>query len=243
MDEELKSIWKSEFGNNFFAPKMMIVGTEASEEVTISANLAGIELRLLKGAIELELNFTNINQIAEKLDQWDSFLKSGNRTIIERHRWVEEIFKKIRDFVDNYGNEDISTIGSLCKTSLKNSYVRGQAFPFVNIPIRYQEKELLGFYEYFSDELSFDESYIYCDFIIEHSYYAINKDDETLKKTVKKAKEVLRQKGYNIIAFDSGMATIKIERKILEQDEEFNKLLKRLIDDAITIQKEIILEG
>jgi hypothetical protein len=162
---------------------------------------------------------------------------------MERHRWVEEIFGKIRSFVDDYEDEDITTISSLCKTSLKNSYVRGQAFPFVNIPIRYQEKELLGFYEYFSDELFFDESYIYCDFVIEHSYYSINKDDETMKRTVRKAKEVLKQKGYNIIAFDSGMATIKIERRILEQDGELSKLLKRLIDDAIAIQKEIIIEG
>lgn len=243
MDEELKSIWRNEFGNNFFAPKMIIVGTDASEEVIISANLAGIELKLLKGANAMELNFANINQIAEKLNQWDNFLKSGNRTIIERHNWVEEIFGKIRDFVNRYGNEDISTINSLCKTSLKNSYVRGQAFPFINIPIRYQDKELLGFYEYCGSELPFDESFIYCDFIIEHSYYSTNKDDETMKETVRRTKEILQQKGYDIIAYESGMATIRIERKFLENNEEFNKLLKKLFDDALTIQKEIILEG
>lgn len=243
MDEGLQSLWRNEFEKNYFAPKMIVVGMTASEEVVLSANLAGIELRLLKGTEVLEVSFAGINRISEKLDQWDSFLKSGNRTIIERHKWVERIFEKIKSFVDNYGNDDISTIGSLCKTSLKNSYVRGQAFPFINIPIRFQDKELLGFYEYFSDELCFDDQYIYCDFIIEHSYYALNKDEETMNKIVAKAEKMLQQMGYNIVAFDSGMATVKIERRILEQDNELVALLQKLLDDAIAIQNEIALES
>ncbi|MGI5921298.1 MAG: hypothetical protein ACOX6I_06135 [Syntrophomonadaceae bacterium] len=242
MDENLRSAWQTEFGPNFFSPKLLLIGTEANEEVIISANLAGIEIRLLKGLEALELNFAGINQIAEKLTQWDKFLKSGNRTIIDRNQWVEEIYAKIRHFVDNYGNEDIATISSLCRTSLKNSYVRGQAFPFLNIPIRYQDKELLGFYEYCNSELCFDEHFIYCDFIIEPSYYSTNKDDQTSEITVSKAKAVLKQRGYEIIAYENGMATIKIDRTVLEQDEEFQKLLKKLTDDAIDIQKEVIME-
>lgn len=162
--------------------------------------------------------------------------------IIEREKWVQGVFEQIKSFIDKYGDKNVSTIKSLCTTNLKNSYVRGQVFPFLNIPIRYQDKELLGFYEYFGEQLSLNDEYMYCDFVIEHSYYTVDKDEENINKMVTIVKQVLKQKGYEVIFFDSGMATIKIERQVLASDDEFNRLLEKLLNDAIAIQKEIALQ-
>ena len=101
--------------------------------------------------------------------------KSGEQTIFEREAWVDRIFAEVKKFIASYGDSDISTCGSLCVTTLKNSYVRGRVFPFINIPIRLREKELLGLYEY-CDQLPLSDQYIYCDFVVHSIYYAENKD-------------------------------------------------------------------
>lgn len=240
MDESLKFQWQTEFGNNYFVPKMILVGTEASEEVTISANLAGIEVRLIKGIHSLPINFDTIELISAKLEKWNSFINSGNRTLRDRQNWVNDIFRKIKTFINNYDSDDLTTVNTLCTTNLKNSYVRGQVFPFINIPIRYQDKELLGFYEFYSDELCFDEKYIYCDFVIERSYYTADKDEAMVNQMVTRAKQVLKDMGYDVIAFDSGMATIKISREVMEKDDDFMVILDKLIKDALLIQHQIV---
>ena len=74
-------------------------------------------------------------------------------SVHQREAWVEHIFEQVKQFIASRGDKDITTCTTPCITTLKNSYVRGQIFPFVNIPIRYREKELLGLYEYFGDQL------------------------------------------------------------------------------------------
>ncbi|HEX3011795.1 MAG TPA: hypothetical protein VHQ70_07105 [Syntrophomonadaceae bacterium] len=239
MDENLKLQWQTEFGHNYFAPKLLLIGTGAGEEVTISANLAGIDIRLIKGRKSLAINLDAVEQISDKLAKWTHFINSGNRTLMDRQKWVHDIFHKIKSFIDNYEGDELTTVNSLCTTNLKNSYVRSQVFPFINIPIRYQDKELLGFYEYYSDELCFDENYIYCDFVIEHSYYIANKEEAMVNDLVVRAQQVLKEMGYDVIVFDSGMATIKIDREILEKDDEFFRLLDKLVKDALRLQKQI----
>jgi hypothetical protein len=240
MEEGLKTQWQTEFGVNYFAPKLVLVGTEASEAVIISTNLAGIEVRLIKGADSRTVDLEAIDSIGARLEQWSSFINSGNRTLRDRQYWVNDIFGKIKKFIANYGSEDLTTINSLCTTNLKNSYVRGQIFPFINIPIRFRDKELLGLFEFYNNELCFDDHYIYCDFVIEHSYYTANTDEATLGQLVTRAKQVLKDMGYDVIMFDSGMATIRISRDILEKEDELFRLLDKLVKDALHLQIQIL---
>jgi len=164
---------------------------------------------------------------------------SAEMTILEREAWVERIFAEVKKFIDSYGDPDISTCGSLCVTSLKNSYVRGRVFPFINIPIRLRERELLGLYEY-CQQLPLSDQHIYCDFVVHSIYYAENKDPAYISALKEHARKVMEEKGHKIINFEDGMAAITIDRKILEHEEEFLTLLKSLLDDAVTMQKETV---
>lgn len=165
--------------------------------------------------------------------------RSGEQTIFQREAWVERIFAEVKKFIGTYGNPDISTCGSLCVTSLKNSYVRGRVFPFINIPIRLREKELLGLYEY-CDQLPLSEQYIYCDFIVHSIYYAENKDPAFLQALEVRARQVIEGMGHKIVSFEDGMAAITIDRQILENEADFIILLKGLLDEAINMQAEIV---
>jgi len=166
-------------------------------------------------------------------------LKSGVRTIYQQEAWVEEIFARVKGSIIRYGNVDISTCGSLCVTSLKNSYVRGRVFPFINIPIRYRDKELLGLYEY-CEQLPPSDQYIYCDFVVHAIYYAEKKEPASIKAMEELASARFTTQDYDIIQFEDGMATITIDRQVLDHEEEFYGLLRKLLDEAIEIQAEII---
>jgi hypothetical protein len=152
---------------------------------------------------------------------------------------VEEIFARVKNSINRYGNVNVSTCVSLCVTSLKNSYVRGRVFPFINIPIRYWDKELLGLYEY-CDQLPPSEQYIYCDFVVHAIYYAENKEPAYIKAMEERARTFFTAKGYDIIQFEDGMATITIDRQVFEYQEKFHAMLISLLDEAIKMQTEII---
>lgn len=162
----------------------------------------------------------------------------GTQTIFQREAWVERIYTLVKDFIAGYGNADVSTCSSLCTTSLKNSYVRGRVYPFVNTPIRLREKELLGLYE-FCQQLPLSKQHIYCDFIIHSIYYADNKDSAAIKGLEERARQYLIDRGYKVVHFEDGMAAITIDRGILDDEERFIQLLHTLLDEAINIQTEL----
>lgn len=167
-------------------------------------------------------------------------LACGGRSISQREEWVTSIFNLVKGFISSYNNADIKTCSSLCITSLKNSYVRGQVFPFINIPIRCCDKELLGLYEYFGDQLPLSDKYIYCDFVVHSIYYHEKKAPADIKAIEERTRQILTARGYEILNFEDGMATITIKREILENEGEFLKLLKNLLDEAIRIQAETL---
>jgi hypothetical protein len=160
------------------------------------------------------------------------------RTFHQREAWVTGIFTWVKKIIANYGDPKVSTCNSLCITSLKNSYVRGQVFPFINIPIRCGEKELLGLYEYFGEQMPLSNKNIYCDFVVHSIYYSENKDPAFIKAMEERARQIFKNKGYEILSFDDGMATITIDRAILEEEEKFTNLLHSLLDEAIKMQTE-----
>jgi hypothetical protein len=164
---------------------------------------------------------------------------AGVMTIYEREAWVKKIFAQVQQFVAEYRDMQIATCSSLCFTSLKNSYVRGRVFPFINIPIRCRDKELLGLYEY-CDQLPLSDQSIYCDFVVHSIYYAESKEPAAMKVLEDRACKLIEDNGYKIVSFEDGMAAITIDRKVLEYEEEFLALLKGLLDLAIRMQAETI---
>lgn len=164
MDDESKIEWKSEFGQNYYYPKLILVGTFASEEVKISANLAGIEIRTLVGIEDLEVNFSDIKDINDKLNNWNKFLNTGNRTLEDRDEWIEEVYHWTKEIIDEYENKEVNTIKRLYKTSIKDAWITERANAFINIPFYYKDRYLCGLYEYYDEELSFSQDHVYFEF-------------------------------------------------------------------------------
>ncbi len=162
----------------------------------------------------------------------------GGRSIRQREAWVTEIFNLVKSFLRSYGNADLKTCSSPPATTLMNSYVRGQIFPFINIPIRYRDKELLGLYEYYGDQLPLNAESIYCDFVVQAIYYHEQKTPESIKAMEERARQSLTAQGYQVLTFEDGMATISLDRNILNNSAEFLNRLKELLDTAIKIQTE-----
>jgi hypothetical protein len=167
---------------------------------------------------------------------------AGGLSIYQREAWVEWIFAQVKDFVDSYGNKDVSTCTSLCVTSLKNSYVRGRVYPFINIPVRLRDQELLGLYEY-CEQLPPSDRYIYCDFIVHAIYYAENKEPAYMGVLEARARKLIEDEGYKVLSFEDGMAAITVDRNVLEREEQFIILLKGLVALAIKIQLELDQKG
>lgn len=234
MDDEARIEWEREFGRNYYCPKLILVGTEVTEEVKISANLAGVEIRTLVGEEKLEVNFKDINEINGKLSEWNEFLKSGNRTIDDRGEWVEEIGDRVKEIVDNLGDDKVCT-KKLYEMSSKNGWIEGVVFPFVNITIYYEDIPLCGLYEYFDESLSFSSKHIYFDILIDKIKDLGDSDETLTSELIQKITIKLKAEGYDVIQFDGGIATIKIERKILEDTIKFKEILKRFIDIAISV--------
>lgn len=240
MDDENKIEWQSEFGQNYYCPKLILAGTTASEEVRISANLAGVEIRILAGIEDLEVNFSDIKDINDKLNNWNRFLNTGNRALEDREEWIEEIYDWIKEIVDEYGNEEVTTIKKLYRTSSKNAWIEDLTFPFINIPLQYEGEYLGGFYEYYDDETKFSDEYFYFDFLVQRIHFADNENDELSEAMENKVNEILENKGYDILNYEEGIVTVKISRSILNDYKPFRDALIRLMDDAVYINDEIV---
>ncbi|WP_378954240.1 hypothetical protein [Pelosinus sp. sgz500959] len=237
LNDEAKLEWLDEFGRNYYCPKLILIGTNASEEVRISANLAGIEIRTLVGEEKISVDFNEISEISQKLNKWNEFIKSGNRTLEDRDEWVREIYKMIKDVVREYDNDQITTIKKVYETSNKDSWIEGLTFPFISFPISYKEDYLCGIYEYFNESLCYSEEYVYFDFYIQR--ISNEEDEDFIQQLEAKVLELLKIKGYSIIVLENAIATIKIKRALLENVGQFKERLATLITDAIYLNDQI----
>lgn len=238
MADEARLEWLDEFGKSYYCPKLILIGTKASEEIRISANLAGIEIRTLQGEEKVAIDFTEISQITQKLNEWNNFRKSGNRQLEDRDDWVREIFGWLKDVVNDYDNDEIA-VKKLSETNKKDSWIAGWVFPFINIPIYYKGDPLCGLYEYYDQETCFSAEYVYFDFCIRKIEGWDDADEKTVNQIEYKAKEILSARGHDIIRFDGAFATIKFKRTLLDNVSQFKARLAKLITDAIYLNDEI----
>jgi len=162
-------------------------------------------------------------------------LTLGGMSIDQREAWVENIFNRVKSLIEEFADLGITTCSSLCATTLKNSYVRGQVFPFINIPVRYNEQELLGLYEYFGHQLPLDEENIYCDVVIQSIYYAEHLSEEELLNLEARAKGLFGARQWEVVQFEGGMATLTLERELLNSNG-FEEKLRDILTQAIEMQ-------
>lgn len=240
MNTDGDGAWVYEFRNNYHSPKMILIGTDASEEIEISANLAGIEVRLLEGIETIDL--ANFGEIKKKVKEWDSFRNSGNRTLTERDDWIRELFDKLKTFIDEFKLKDISTCNKLCETTDKTAYTGGFVFPFINFPIIFREDHFLGLYEYDNEKTPFSEKHFYCDFWICDRILDGVKDSEPdlVGKLQSEITDFLKKNKYEIEIYDEDdnwVPYTKIDKKILENDNDFKCIIKKLIEDGLIISK------
>ncbi len=239
LDDDIKTEWQDEFGQNYYCPKLILIGSTVPDEVKISANLAGVEVRTLKGMDELVVDFSDVNQISKKLSEWNWFLKSGNRTLSERSEYVTKIFQWAKDVVRDCGIEELTTIKKLYVTSKKDSWIEGETYPFLNLPFFCKQEYLCGIYEHFDEQLNLSETHIYFDFLIQLIFQEEKQYEALIPEMEQKAQSLLKDKNYTVIRFENGMATILLDRTLLENGEQFKKELARLINDAVYFNEEI----
>ena len=235
LDEQKKNEWFNEFGKNYYCPKLILVGTTISEGVAISANLAGVDIRLLKGVEQLSVDFSEIGQISQKLNEWNGFMKSGNRTIDDRETWIREIYAWVNETIVDFGNEEV-TVGKLVETNQRNSWVTGSASTVINLPVFYNDKPLCGLYEYYDEVLHYSSDFIYFDFkILDEERIAEDKRKQVEAKTL----ELLSAKKYKIVNFEQFIASIRFERNLLDDKNKFKEHLTTLIMNALWLNNEI----
>lgn len=196
-----------------------------------------MEIRTLVGIEDLEIDFRALKDINDKLHNWNEFLNEGNRTLEDRGEWVKEILSWIRDAVNE--NHKVTTVRRLCKTSSTNAWITDRVIPFINIPLYYEERYLCGLYEYYDEEISFSNKFIYFDFLVQKIYDGEYDDDEVLEKIERSAREFLENKNYQILNFRKGEIAIKISRSTLNDYNEFKEVLVSLVYDAILLNNAI----
>lgn len=234
-DDDTRELWKAEFDQNYFAPKMILVGRMADSDTILSANLAGVEVRTFGSVYENEIGFETFKELKTKLKEWNDFRSTGNRTLIERTDWVQSIVDKINRILEN-DFDDLSTINKPYTLKGNKCYIE-YTFPFLNIPIFFNDEILVGIYEYFDEEFPFDNQFFYCDY----SFLYDKEDQEELdEKNILHIKKIMIKAGYDFATMtDSEIPTLKIPRKILEEENELKKTIKSLINNALGIYNKL----
>lgn len=231
LEEDAKEKWLVEFGQNYYAPKMILIGSEADEDTILSANLAGIEIRTFAAHYDSEIGFDTFKELQTKLREWNNLRDSGNRTLIDREEWIENIIEKVSEIL-NEEFEKITTINKAYYVNGKKCYL-DYIFPFLNLPIFYEEETLIGLYEYYDEEFPFDKQFFYCDYSF---LYEKEENEELNEKDISNIKKQMEKIGFEFTFYsESEVPTIKIPRNILENEMEFKKIIKLLVKTALEI--------
>ncbi len=227
-----KDIWSGEFNKNYFAPKLMLIGSDVSEDIKISANLAGIEIRTFREDYD-ELGLVTVADLKIKLNEWNSFRSSGNRTLIERTEWIEGILERINDIFS--AREDVSTISSIPK--ITRNFYQNNTSPFIDIPIYFKDETLLGLYEYCDDQLPFDDKFIYCDYWF---WFNDEIEEAIMNQQIQLFESYLNINAIDFVRYEFGdffVPVIKIPRSIIESEFELRSLLNLLVEKAIEFKE------
>jgi hypothetical protein len=232
MNEEDKESWKSEFGQNYYSPKLVLIGHNASEDIMLTSNLAGVEIRAFNNEQPATIGFETFNELHTKLKEWDNFRNKGKRTLIERSEWVAGILEKVQEIIEDI--DDVTTIVKIPEFS-ESKYYANNTSPFIDIPIFYKGEHFLGMYEYYDIELPFDDKVIYID------YYCLSnviEDDNLFERATNDLKQFLFVNNIGFVEHgESNNPIMKIPREKLERNNELADIIKKLIQKGIELEE------
>lgn len=214
--------WEEVFGKNYFAPKMILLGENAEDAAILSANLANVELRTFTDK-EIANGFNTIENFEFKLKEWNEFKNSGNRTLIDRFEWVENIIDSINNTLSSFNN-----IKLVNKNYVEKSYNK-KIYPFIDFPIEHKEKsiELLGLYEFSDEHTPFNEEYIYCDLPF---LFSLEDNDELDVNDYKSIKQKIKKDWSDTHIYnDYEVPILKIPRTELGDIKKIKKCIQRLV--------------
>lgn len=239
MSDEIRSEWKREFDINYFCPKLILVGLECPEEVLVSANLAGIEVRTLGNKKYKEIDLDKIDVTRMNVKEINDFIGLWEIAQLDRREWAEKKYQEIKSLVTDMGIDTLKVAPlSLMGTTVDIRNLDGD-FWFLSFYIQYKSDSIMLIYEYSpeDDRYIYSPQYIYVDIFI--GWVLGMKEHCTEAR--KKASLVMEELGYNVTESDD-IIHLKIERSIFYNSRILRQKLICIIQSIIKIIEEFKLE-
>ena len=231
IEDEGRELWTQEYGINFMCPKLVLVAQGCSEENLVSANLAGVEIRLFGGDVVQKSLIQDIGKIECKINSWQQFLASGQASLSQRDEWIRQKYTEISNIVHELEIQSLK-LKPLYKTTGKYFWNEGMVYPFINFCISYKGEYAIGIYEYnpLDDGYGYSDKYIYMDILIPTLYN--NKDNDGV---VKRIKTIIFEEMKQVAQYKGGIITIQLERNLLNNVDGLKAMLKTKIREGIDI--------
>lgn len=235
VEDERRECWREEYGMNFMCPKLILVAQSCTEENLISANLAGVDIRLFGERVAQENLLQDIENIKYQINSWQQFLASGQASLLQRNEWIRQKHTEINNIISDLQINSLR-LKPLYKTTAKNFWSTDTVFPFINFCISYNNYDAVGIYEYspFHDEYTYSDKYIYMDILIP-SLYEIRNDNSISNEVEMKLFEQMKQLGYSSGQYREGIITIQLDRNLLNDEERLKIILKDKVREALEI--------
>jgi len=234
LSDSQKSEWEQEFGLNYYSPKVILIGKSINKEEELTANLAGVEVKVFGKTNIKELGFSSFKNMKLKVKEWGDFKKIGN-TLIDRGTWIDGIIDSLNEQLPKI-DENLNNIKHYkpCKHTYTENYL-----PFIDFSISITDKDneevLLGFYEFFDNATPFNSDYVYCDLVF------ITKDEFEIEKIEKRIKSKFQNQNIQFYLFDVDIVVLKINRDCfnIENKKNFDKVFNNLIKKSIELFNEL----
>lgn len=236
LSDEKKNEFEQEFGNNYFVPKLVLIGENCPEEIRLGANLAGIEVKELK---RKDISSIDIKEAIREFQNYrDSIEREGNSL---RGR-IEKIKKRVEILCAVCKEVNLKAYGSI--VSMSGTWGKS-VFPFMDFGVKTTEdpvKDICGFYEFYldSEDEKYDLPYDHDNFYGDIWFGDIQKE---IKNNFSEAKKIVKEKLKNnkIELLDSEFKEVcfvtKIPRRYLKNEKELKTIFKKYIELSLGLRK------
>ncbi len=127
---------------------------------------------------------------------------------------------------------ELNTISRVPYLSGRTKFYVEYNFPFRDIPIVYEEIQVIGIYEYYDEYTPFNEDHIYIDFPFIYDYEL---EDSISQMAFKKVREI-NMLGIEVFEnTEDRIPSLKMKRAILENRSGFIGTLQKLIEFSVKL--------
>jgi len=235
LPDDIREQFSSEFGKIYLVPKLVLVGENCTEEVRLSANLAGIEIKELK---RKDISIIDIKKVKKEFESYHNLIYREGSSLRGRigkiKIWFEILNAVSKEFnMLAYGGDII----------LSNSWT-GSSFPFMDFGVKTSKdpiKYICGFHEFYfyAKDEKYDLPYD-SDFFYGEIWFADFKEEIIKNKEAEKyVRDGLRHKEIKEVRIhQEGKSFITdIPRHYLEDNKELNSIFKKYIELSLGLRK------